>query len=120
VARLDADLPPGWVSTIEELVSASIAQPRFDMALLVGLALSAAVLAAVGVCGVVTYSVTRRTAEIGLRMRLGADRERTFRHVVVGSLKVWGAGVVLVGLLAASLPASRASRIDPAEALRRK
>ena len=156
VARLDSDLPVGKVSTIEELVSASIAQPKFNMALLVGLALSAAVLAAVGVYGVVTYSVTRRTAEIGLRMALGADRERTFRLVVFGALKVVGAGVVLgligagllgrslegllfgvppldpltfvvaglgvvvVGLLAASLPAARASRIDPAVALRQE
>ena len=156
LARLDPDLPVGKVSTIEELLSASMAQPRFNMALLVGLALCAAVLAAVGVYGVVTYSVTRRTVEIGLRMALGADKERTFRLVVFGALKVVlagvglgligagvlgralegllfgvppldpltyalaGVGVVMVGLLAASLPAARASRIDPVEALRQE
>jgi len=156
LGRLDPDLPLGKVSTIEELVSTSIAQPRFNMALLVGLALCAAVLAAVGVYGVVTYSVTRRTAEIGLRMALGADRARAFRLVIFGALKVVlagvalglvgagvlgrslegllfgvppldpltyavaGLGVVAVGALAASVPAARASRIDPAEALRQE
>lgn len=156
IGQLDPDLPLGQVSTIEELVSTSIAQPRFNMALLVGLALCAAVLAAVGVYGVVTYSVTRRTAEIGLRLALGADRARAFRLVVFGALKVVLAGVALglvgagvlgralegmlfgvrpldlatfavaalgvvaVGLLAASVPAARASRIDPAAALKQE
>jgi putative ABC transport system permease protein len=126
------------------------------MALLAGLALSAAVLAAVGVYGVVTYSVTRRTGEIGIRMALGADRRLTFRDVVRGALRRVLAGVligcaaaavlgrwlqsllfgvspvdaltylagglalVLIGLAAASLPALRASRIDPVRALRQE
>jgi predicted permease len=156
IARLDPQLPIVKVSTIEELLSASIAQPRFNMALLVGLAVCAAVLAAVGVYGVVTYSVTRRTAEIGLRMALGADEASTFRLVVFGALRIVLAGVVVglagaaalgrtlegllfgvrpldpatyaiagvavigVGLLAASLPAIRAARIDPADALRQE
>ena len=81
------------VSSIEDLVSASIAQPRFNMTLLAGLALCAALLAAVGVYGVVTYSVARRTSEIGVRMALGADAETTFRLVVGGALKVVGIGV---------------------------
>ena len=76
-------------------LSASIAQPRFNMTLLAALALCAALLAAVGVYGVVTYSVTRRTAEIGVRMALGADAGRTFRLVVFGALKVVLVGVAL-------------------------
>ena len=154
VASLDPRLPIAKVSAMEDLVSASIAQRRFNMTLLVALALSAALLAAVGVYGVVAYSVTRRTPEIGVRMALGADAERTFRLVVFGAIKVVLIGVALglagavaagrslqhllfgippidaltfavsamailvVGAGAASLPALRASRIDPVVALR--
>jgi predicted permease len=156
LAALDPSLPIAKVSTIEELVSASIAQPRFNMTLLAALALCAALLAAVGVYGVVSYSVTRRTAEIGVRMALGADAERTFRFVVGGALQVVlvgvalglggaaaagrslrnilfgvppldlltfvasGLAIVAIGLVAASVPALRAARIDPVEALRQE
>jgi ABC-type antimicrobial peptide transport system permease subunit len=156
LAAIDPTLPIAKVSRIEDLLSASIAQPRFNMTLLVALALCAALLAAVGVYGVVTYAVTRRTAEIGVRMALGADAGRTFRLIVSGALKVvlvgvalgiGGAvvagrslqnilfgvppvdvvtfaacalGVVAIGLLAATLPALRASRIDPVGALRQE
>ena len=102
VARQDPQLPLAAVSAIEDLVSASIAQPRFNMALLAGLALSAALLAAVGVYGVVTYSVTRRTGEIGIRMALGADARLTFTDVVTGALRLVAVGVV-VGLTAAAV-----------------
>ena len=154
LGALDSALPIAKVSTIEELLSTSIAQPRFNMALLIGLALCAGVLAAVGVYGVVTYSVTRRTSEIGLRMALGAGAGDTFRQVVREAGRVVLAGVALgaagaallgrtfdsllfgvprldlvtyaaaaltlavIGLLAASIPAARAARIDPVGALR--
>ena len=154
MASIDPALPIVKVSTIEELVSASIAQPRFNMTLLAALAICAALLAAVGVYGVVTYSVARRTSEIGVRMALGADADTTFKLVVWGALKVVLVGVVIglagaaaagrsmqgllfgvppldlltfavsglaiivVGIVAASLPALRASRIDPVGALR--
>lgn len=102
LAALDPQMPIARVSSIEELVSASIAQRRFNMTLLVALALCAALLAAVGVYGVVSYSVTRRTAEIGVRMALGADADRTFRLVVFGALKVVLLGVAL-GLVGAGV-----------------
>jgi putative ABC transport system permease protein len=156
VAQQDPQLPLADVSAIADLVSASIAQPRFNMALLAGLALSAALLAAVGVYGVVTYSVTRRTGEIGVRMALGADARLTFSDVVIGALRVvsigvaagltgaallgqWvrsllfgvspldaatylaaGASLIALGLVAAAIPAIRASRIDPVRALRER
>jgi putative ABC transport system permease protein len=156
IAALDPALPIAKVSTMEDLVSASIAQPRFNMTLLAGLAFCAGLLAAVGVYGVVTYSVTRRTAEIGVRMALGADAARTFRLVVFGALKVVlvgvvlglagaaaagrslqnilfgvppldaltfaasGAAIVVIGIVAAGVPALRARRIDPVSALRQE
>jgi putative ABC transport system permease protein len=156
IAGLDPALPIARVSTMEDLVSASIAQPRFNMTLLAGLAFCAALLAAVGVYGVVTYSVARRTTEIGVRMALGADAERTVRFVVFGALKVVLVGVVLglggaaaagrslrnilygvppldivtfaasglaivvIGFVAAGIPALRAGRIDPVTALRQE
>jgi putative ABC transport system permease protein len=154
VSQLDPALPIAKVSTIEDLVSSSVAQPRFNMILLAGLALCAALLAALGVYGVVTYAVARRTTEIGIRMALGADAGGTFRMVVLGAGRIVLAGVVLglsgaalmgksiesllfgvasldaatyvaaalgtvaIGLLAAVLPAVRATRIDPVSALR--
>ncbi len=102
LAGLDPAVPMGKVSTVEELLSDSIAQPRFNTALLAGLALSAALLAAIGVYGVVTYAVARRTSEIGLRMALGADAAGTFRHVVGGAVRVVAIGVV-IGMAGAAL-----------------
>ena len=66
------------------------------------LALLGFLLAAVGVYGVVTYSVTRRTAEIGIRMALGADPSSTFQDVVRSALGVVAVGVV-VGCVAAAI-----------------
>ena len=101
MSAIDPALPIVKVSKIEDLVSTSIAQPRFNMTLLAGLAICAALLAAVGVYGVVSYSVARRTSEIGVRMALGANADTTFKLVVGGALKVVGIGIA-VGLAGAA------------------
>ena len=104
IAALAPALPVTRVATMEELVSDSLAQPRFNMALLLSFALCALVLATVGIYGVISYSVVQRTGEIGIRMALGSDAPRTFRLVVGQTLAYVLAGGVLgvVGSIFAS------------------
>ncbi|HEX6632211.1 MAG TPA: FtsX-like permease family protein, partial [Gemmatimonadaceae bacterium] len=154
VWRLDPDLPVGQLSTMRELMGQSVATPRFNAALLALFALAGLLLAAVGVYGVLSYTVAQRTGEIGVRLALGAGRGRVVRQVVAQGLAVALTGVALgvagalvlgrvlaslvvgvswrdplllggvaaaltaVALVAAWLPAWRASRIQPAIALR--
>jgi len=95
LVAMDAELAPTEITTIAALLSESIAQPRFNMALLVGLAVCAAALAAVGIYGVVSYSVVQRTSEIGVRMALGANAADTVTMIVTQALWVVGLGVGL-------------------------
>ena len=81
--------------TMEELISESLAQPRFTMALLLAFAICALVLAMVGIYGVTSYLVVQRTSEIGVRMALGSDARSTFGLIVRQTL----AYVVLGGVL---------------------
>ena len=92
IAAIAPALPVTRVATMEELVSDSLAQPRFNMALLLSFALCALILATVGIYGVISYSVVQRTGEIGIRMALGSDAPSTFRLVVGQTL-----GYVLAG-----------------------
>ena len=102
IAAIDPAVPMGKVSQIEDLMTNAVAQPRFNTTLLVGLAMCAALLAAIGVYGVVTHAVARRTSEIGLRMALGADAGRTFRQVVGDAVRVVAVGIA-IGLVGAAL-----------------
>ena len=95
IAALAPALPVTRVATMEELVSDSLAQPRFNMALLLSFALCALTLATVGVYGVTSYSVAQRTGEIGLRMALGSDGSHTFRLVLGQTLVYVLAGGVI-------------------------
>ncbi|MGD8601033.1 MAG: ABC transporter permease [Gemmatimonadota bacterium] len=104
ITTLAPGLPVTRIATMEELVSDSLAQPRFNMALLLSFALCALVLATVGIYGVTSYSVAQRTREIGLRMALGSDAPRTFR-LVVGQTLVYviaGGALGVVGSVFAS------------------
>jgi putative ABC transport system permease protein len=154
VAEIDKDVPVFRSQSLADYMEKSIAQPRLN-AMLVGLfALIALLLAAAGIFGVMSYSVTQRTQEIGIRLALGAQRHDVLRLIVGQGMRFVGAGVVLgligvfistrllqsllfgigatdlrtmfivtiilsaVAFLACLLPARRATRVDPVQALR--
>jgi putative ABC transport system permease protein len=154
VSSMDRDIPVTQMRTMRDLLSLQLSLPRFAMVLLTvfaGLALS---LTVVGLYGVMMYSVSRRTREIGVRLALGANRRTVLKMVLrdaailllpgiaiglTGALvfasvlrtMLYGTGsrnpwvlaavcvvVALAGLLAALLPALRASAVEPMQALR--
>jgi putative ABC transport system permease protein len=95
VNEIDKDVPVYRVRTLPDYLSQSIAQPRLN-AMLVGLfALIALLLAAAGIFGVMSYSVTQRTQEIGIRLALGAQRYDVLRLIVLQGMRFVGAGIVL-------------------------
>ena len=102
---VEKDLPISSITTLEEIRSHSIAQPRLTALLLTVFAALALVLASVGIYGVMAFSVTQRTHEIGLRMALGAGRTSVLR-MVVGQAMIFAASGVALGL-AGAFPLTR-------------
>ncbi len=152
--QVDAQLPITKVQTMGEVTAASFAARRFNMLLLTMFAGLALVLAAVGVYGVMSYAVTQRTREIGIRMALGAQVGSVINLIMKHGLLIAIVGVaiglagalaltrlmtsllfevgatdktifmtapaclLLIALAACYIPARRAARVDPLEALR--
>jgi ABC-type antimicrobial peptide transport system permease subunit len=154
ILSLDPEMPPFNIRTLEDEVSRLVAGPRFSATVLAVFALTALVLAAVGVYGVMGYLAGQRTREIGMRVAVGATTAQVLRLMLrdgvfillVGLtagvlLSLWltrtltgllhevqpmdpatvgmvAAILAAVGLLAASLPAWRATRVSVVDALR--
>jgi predicted permease len=90
---VDPDLPLAKVATLTALRDRSLTQPRFAMLLLSGFGVLALLLAAIGMYGVISHSVTQRTQEIGIRVALGADKSTVFRMVLGQGARLAGAGI---------------------------
>jgi len=99
VLSADREIPAVNIKLMEELISNSVAKERFYVLLLAVFAVLALILAAVGVYGAMSYSVTLRTRDIGIRMALGARPADIFKHIVGQALLLGliglGVGIVL-------------------------
>jgi putative ABC transport system permease protein len=154
LGELDAGQPVAEVRTMEEILADTLSRQRFSTVLLASFSIGALLLAAIGIYGVLAYSVTERTREIGVRVALGAEPSRIVSLIIRMGAAVAGSGLVVgllgalavsnvlksllfgikpqdlvtfltvplillaVALVAAWLPARRAARLDPMQALR--
>jgi len=120
VQSLDPTLPVSGAQTLNETVSASLAQRRFSMEMVGLFALTALLLAGLGIYGVISYLVSERTQEIGIRLALGASRSNVLR-IVLGQglgLAIVGAAVGLVcALIVSHLMASLLYGVRPTDPL---
>jgi len=154
IRQVDPDVPATSIRTMEDRVSASLAQPRLRTVVLGTFAGLALLLAAVGIYGVVSYAARQRTREIGIRMAIGASSRAILRLLLARGAAMVGGGIAAgllgavaltralrtllfgvstsdplvfagvatmlaaVAMVAAWVPARRATRLDPVVALR--
>jgi len=105
IASIDKDQPIFAIATMQQLVNDSVSTRRVTLILLGLFSGLALVLAAIGIYGVISYSVAQRTHEIGIRMALGADRSGVLRMILAQGVKIAAVGVVIG--MAASLGLTR-------------
>jgi putative ABC transport system permease protein len=94
ICAVDADLPISRMYTMREVLDTSVSQRRFQMLLTSAFAICALLLAALGVYGVISYSVTRRTREIGIRIAFGAQPANVYRAVLRQGAKPIALGLI--------------------------
>jgi predicted lysophospholipase L1 biosynthesis ABC-type transport system permease subunit len=120
VRKLDADVAVAGIATLDSLAADSIAPQRFGALLLAVFASAAVLLAGIGVYGVMSYVVSQRRHDIGVRLALGASPRHVFVLIVLRGLALAGAGAVLglAGALALGpLMRSLLSGVRPTDAL---
>jgi ABC-type antimicrobial peptide transport system permease subunit len=100
IQSADPDVPVSEIRTMDDMVEESAAPRRWTMSLLASFAALAMALALVGIYGVISWSVTQRTREIGVRVALGASAEEVVRHVLGRGIRLSAAGLA-IGLLGA-------------------
>jgi putative ABC transport system permease protein len=100
VLEIDPDQPVANVQTMDQVISTSVSEPRLRTILMGSFAGLAVILATIGIFGVVAWSVSQRTAEIGLRMALGANPANVVGMIVGQAFAMIGAGL-FIGLAAA-------------------
>jgi putative ABC transport system permease protein len=110
VRSLDPDVPLSAIQSVESILYDSVAAPRFRTRLLVGFAAVALILAVVGLYGMLAYTVTQRSREMGIRMALGARPTAVFRMVIRQ-----GMGLVVVGIVLGVAGAFAATRLLAAQ-----
>ncbi len=106
IRSVDADVPLPQLHTMQEVLAESLSQRRFQMLLILAFAGTALLLAALGIYGVVSYSVTRRRNEMGVRMALGAQTQDLYTMVILQAMIP-----VVIGLLAGLAAALAAGRV---------
>jgi predicted permease len=95
IRAVDAEAPTYSVRTMDDVVSETVIMPRLEALMLGGFGWLAVILASIGIYGVISYSVSRRSTEIGIRMALGARPAEILWKIIRGALGLVGAGLVI-------------------------
>src|SRR6185437_2123902 len=154
ISALDSEMPSYRVRTMQQIIGEATASKNFSASLVLAFAVLSLMLASVGLYGVLSYLVTQRASEIGIRMALGAQRSEVLRLVLIDGMRpvaiglvlglaggatagmlirsiLYGTGpldpgvflamsasLLLTAVIASAIPAFRACRIEPVQALR--